>query len=283
MIAGTPAEAMIICTPTVTHVPFALRGLAAGLAVLTEKGMAPDWLRACQVVAAAEAAGRPLCVVQNFRYRPVEQAIQRALSETTGAQGVGEVFWADYFDHRVRPEPRTLSYPFASVWDQSCHHFDNLLAWFGPAERITGRAAAAPWTAYAHPSNTAALITFSRGTTVVYGHTHDAARAEIRLRFQGRRGALFATESSVEFSERPETNFGVKPVRPIPLEAVHGGERGVLQAFHRYITEGVEPGISGRHNLEVMALCQMLVMSIEQDRTVYRRELGGGARPPGAL
>jgi len=273
MIAAVPAEAMIICAPTITHVPCALQGFAAGLSVLTEKGMAPNWELACQVVAAAAAAGRRFCVVQNFRYRPMEQAILTALSDSTSPSFAGEVFWVDYNDQRVRPEPRTLNYPFASIWDQSCHHFDNLLSWFGPAESVTGRAAAASWSAYAHPSNTASIITFARGTTVVYTQMHDGARAELRLRFHGRRGALFVTDFNVEYSDRPDTQFGVRPVQPIPLDPPHGGERGVLHAFHRYITEGVEPGISGRHNLEVMALCQMLVMSIEQNRTVYRSEL----------
>jgi predicted dehydrogenase len=202
----------------------------------------------------------------------VERTIHRAVNDPDASFHVGEVFWVDYIDHRVRPEPRSLNYPFASVWDMSCHHFDNLIDWFGPAESVTGQATRAPWSPYTHPSNTAAMIRFARGLLVAYVHTHDAARAETRLRLQGRRGALFATEQGVEFSEPPTKNFATRPVQPVPV-AGPAGELGVMAAFHRYVADGVEPGISGRHNLEVMALCQMLVLAIEQGRTIHRGEL----------
>jgi predicted dehydrogenase len=272
MIKTVPADALIICTPTMTHVPFASKAFAAGLAVLTEKGMAPDWSSAVKVVAAAEQAKACFCVAQNYRFRPLERTIHRAVTDATAAFHVGEVYWADYIEHRVRPEPRTLSYPFASVWDMSCHHFDNMIAWFGPVESVTGQAAKASWSAYTHPNNTAAMIRFASGLFLLYGHTHDAARAELRIRLHGKRGALFATEQGVEFNERPLQNFGVLPAQPVPIGGPVG-ELGVLEAFYRYITDGVEPGISGRNNLEVMALCQMLVLAIEQGRTVQRHEL----------
>ena len=43
--------------------------------------------------------------------------------------------------------------------------------------------------------------------------------------------------------------------------------------------EGVEPGISGYNNLEVMAICQMLVLSASEGRRVLRSELETPARP----
>lgn len=277
MIAAVPADALIICTPTVTHVPYALKGFAAGLAVLTEKGMAPDWRGAQQVVAAAAAAGAKFCVAQNYRYRPLERTVRQAVQDPAAAFHVGRVFWADYTEHRVRPEPRTLSYPFASIWDMSCHHFDNLISWFGPADSITGEAVGAPWSRYEFPNNTAALIKFRGGQLVAYGHTHDAARAELRLRLHGERGALAAADQGVAFNLRPAQNFAVTPVQPVPLESPAGGEAGVLADFHRYVTAGVEPGISGRHNLEVMALCQMLVLASGEKRAVHRSELEAAA------
>jgi predicted dehydrogenase len=234
--------------------------------------MAPDWALAKTVVAAAEKTDARFCVAQNYRYRPMERIIQRAVTDRDASFHIGEVFWADYTEHRVRPEPRTLSYPFASIWDMSCHHFDNLISWFGPAVSVTGQATSASWSAYAHPNNTVATIRFANDLLVAYGHTHDAARAELRIRLHGQRGALFASEQTVEFSERPLGQFGTAPVESLPLNGP-AGELGVLSDFHRYVTEGVEPGISGRNNLEVMALCQMLVLAVEQGRCISRAEV----------
>jgi predicted dehydrogenase len=268
------AEVVIACSPTVTHVPVARAGFAAGLAVLVEKGMAPDWDSARAVVAEAARMGAKFCVAQNYRYRAMERTVARALRDETAPYAPGRVFWIDYVQHRVRPEPRTLNYPFASVWDMSCHHFDNLLAWLGPVETVTAQSPAAPWSAYAHAANTMALLRFANGTVVHYAHTHDAARAEVRLRLHGERGALFGDEGSLEFSPRPAVNFGEAPVAPVELEP-GPNEAGVLADFHRYVAEGVEPGISGRHNLETMALCELTVRSIREGRTVARSELEG--------
>ncbi len=271
MIRSVAADALIICTPTVTHVPYTRAAIAAGLAVLTEKGMAPDWASATGLVSEVQRTGSRVCVAQNYRYRPLERTIYKALTDPAAADYVGAVYWADYIEHRVRPEPRTLSYPFASIWDMSCHHFDNMISWFGRPESVTGIGTSAPWSAYKHPNNTAAILRFG-GVAVVYGHTHDAARAELRIRLQGERGALFATQDTIEFNVRPTKNFGVAPVQAVPIEGP-AGELGVLADFHRYIVDGIEPGISARQNLEVMALCQMLVLAIESGRTVRRDEL----------
>ena len=56
---------------------------------------------------------------------------------------------------------------------------------------------------------------------------------------------------------------------PEPAE----GESDLLRDFHRYITEGVEPGISARNNLETMAACEMMVRSITRGLTCRREEL----------
>ena len=49
---------------------------------------------------------------------------------------------------------------------------------------------------------------------------------------------------------------------------------GVWWAWvHRYVTARVEPGISGRNNLETLAVCELLVRSARDHRTAERAEL----------
>lgn len=271
------ADCVIICTPTIHHVPMAKQAMERGLPVLVEKGMAPDWETACEAVAFARENNSILCVSQNYRYKAVERTFHRILHAPDDPASVGEPYQLDHIQHRSRPEPRTLNYPFASVWDMSCHHFDNFLFWFGPVAEMIAHAFGAPWSNYQYPNNTSAFMRFESGVVVNYFHGHDSARNHFYLGLHGKLGAVIAnTEAGgkqvLQFSQRPGEQFGRTDVGPVPL-AEASDEAGVLADFHAYIEEGVEPGISGRNNLEVMALCQMMVISCEEGRTAHRSEL----------
>lgn len=265
-------DCVIVCTPTRLHVPLAKLALEHGLPVLVEKGMAPDFETALDLVRAADRARIPVCVAQNYRYNAVERTFARCLHNPDDPHHPGPIHSVNYIQHRVRPEPRTLNYPFASVWDMSCHHFDNLLFWLGPIARMTATSYAAPWSAYTHDNNTAALMRFESGAAVTYEHTHDAARAGLAIEFHGECGALWLAGKEVKFSQRPTEQFGSRPVQDVPA-ADAPAERGVLADFRGYILDGAEPGISAKRNLEVMAMCQMMVQSISEDRGVHREDM----------
>ena len=271
-LAQAKVDCVIICAPTMLHVPLAKKAIDAELPVLVEKGMAPDWKSACDLVRRATHRHGVAAVAQNYRYFPCERTIRRAIHDQGFDAYVGPVHLITYTQNRVRPEPRTLNYPFASVWDMSCHHFDNLLSWLGPIEQMTAFSWRAPWSAYEHDNNTTAHIVFASGTRVHYIHTHDAARANLEIQIHGDRGALVRQQDAITFSLRPAEQFGTRPVSEVPLEEAHG-ESDLLRDFHRYITEGVEPGISVKNNLETMAACEMMVRSIKERRTCFRREL----------
>jgi predicted dehydrogenase len=275
--AAGRADCVIACVPTVLHVPVAKKAIARGLPILIEKGMAPDWASACDLVRTAESARAKVCVAQNYRYNPAEKTVRRAIVDSSSAGFVGaRPHFLQYIQYRVRPLPRTLTYPFASVWDMSCHHFDNLLSWLGPIDRMTAHAWKAEWSAYEHPNNTTAQIEFRSGTQVLYVHTHDAARAMVDVQVHGERGCLRWHDDpaggGIFFNERPLEQFGSRPSVPVPVEP-SAGETDMLADFHAYITQNVEPGISARANLETMAACEMMVRSVTQGRTVTREEL----------
>lgn len=268
-------DAVILCTPTVTHARFAKVAMAAGAAVLTEKGMATNWDEAVDLVSFVRGRGGIFAVAQNYRYDGISAVVGAALgvSREADCPRIDEPFLIDYVQHRVRPVPGTLTYPFASVWDMSCHHFDNLLCWLGPVAEVTAHACRAPWSPYEHEANTSALLRFACGVTVNYVHTHDAARNSLRIEVHGRNGALLVRDGRAEFSERPAVNFGEGPAREIAIPSFCSEER-MLADFHDYVTTGREPGISGYRNLETMALCEMAVRSALETRTVKREELG---------
>lgn len=271
-LAHPGIDCVIICTPTRFHVPMAKKVIAAGLPVLIEKGMAPDWASAQDLARTVAAAGAVACVAQNYRYFGAEKQLYRAVNDPSYGGYIGVPHTAQYIQNRVRPVPRTLTYPFAGVWDMSCHHFDNLMSWFGPMKAMTAHSWRAGFSAYEHDNNTSAQIEFVSGVQCVYLHTHDAARASLEVQIHGDRGAVVRREDGVEFNERPLEQFGTRPVTVLPPEEAHG-EADLLRDFHAYITAGKEPGVSVRNNLETMAACEMMVRSITLKRRVTRDEL----------
>jgi predicted dehydrogenase len=265
-------DCVIICAPTVFHVPYVTRAIERGLPVLTEKGMSPDWEGARAVVSLARRKDAKVCVAQNYRYNAMERTIGLALQDAAHPAHPGKVHLVCYTQQRVRPLPRTLTYPFASIWDMSCHHFDNLLYWFGPIERMSAFAWGASWSAYEHDNNTAGHLVFENQIRGHYIHTHDAARAGLEIQIHGERGALWLQGGRLTFSQRPLEQFGERPLEPVGLVEAFG-EADLLRDFHAYVTRGVEPGVSARFNLETMAACEMMVRSISTGQSATRAEL----------
>jgi predicted dehydrogenase len=265
-------DCAIICAPTVLHVELVKKAINAGLPVLVEKGMASDWAGALELVRYADQKRATLCVAQNYRYNGIERTVWRAINDPSFSAHVGEVHLVSYAQHRVRPVPRMMTYPFASVWDMTCHHFDNMLFWLGPMRDMTAHGWRASWSAYEHPNNTSAHITFENGAHAHYVHTHDAARSTIEIQLHGSAGALVVRDESITFNQRPLEQFGKRPIVDVALEP-GDGESDVLRDFHRYVTQGIEPGISARNNLETMAACEMMVRSITNNRTCARSDL----------
>jgi predicted dehydrogenase len=271
-LAQAPVDCAIICAPTVLHFTLARQVMERGLPVLVEKGMAADWETARQFEGYVRQKKTIAAIAQNYRYRAIERTVWRAIHDPECGYHVGPVHQLSYSEQRVRPVTRGMIHPFASVWDMSCHHFDNLLNWLGPVREITAAGWKAPWSAYPTDCNTSAHLVCANGARVHYIHTHDGARASVDLEVHGERGALFLRDGALTFSERPRENFGTRPVVPVPLES-DLNERGLLQDFHAYITQGREPAVSVRQNLETMAICEMTVRSLAQHRTCRREEL----------
>jgi predicted dehydrogenase len=130
----------------------------------------------------------------------------------------------------------------------------------------------ARWSPYEHPNNTSAHIAFENGTRCHYLHTHDAARTSLDIQLHGSRGALCFDGTSLTFNERPLEQFGTRGINPVSVPRADD-LTDLLRDFHAYITQGIEPGVSVRNNLETMAACEMMVRSIQQRRPVRRSEL----------
>lgn len=273
-LSAVEADAVVICTPTITHAPFARLAFAQGKHVLVEKGMTMDWEEAKALVREAEQSGVKFCVAQNYRYFTNMATIKRLLDAVTHPHHPGTVEIVDFIHHRYRPEPRTLNYPYAMVWDMSCHHVDLLAYWLGEARRVTALSYNTSWSEYAHDANIAALVEYASGAVCHYALTHTATISDWRIILQGKRGSLRAADvPGVQFYPRPIGQLGSSEPLPCDEVSLPRSEQGVADDFYRFIAEGIEPGISGRNNLQTLAVCEMLVRSARERRPVERAEL----------
>jgi predicted dehydrogenase len=271
-LRSAEADALVICTPTRTHAAFCRLGFAAGKHVLVEKGMTLDWAEARALVAEADAAGVRFCVAQNYRYT----AEVRGLAAALASGRYGSPHLIDLLHHRHRPEPRTLDYPGAMVWDMACHHFDNIVHLFGPVARATAATHSAPWSPYRHDAGVSAVLELASGPVCTYQLTHQATVPDYRWLLQSERGALRTVGDSVwEWLPRgPIEQFAPHgPPEPVPPAPPLRSEQGVVDDWHRYVVDGVEPGISGRRNLKTLAACEMVLRAAAAGRAVSRAEL----------
>lgn len=274
-LSETGAEVAIICTPMVTHGPLCRIAFRHGVHVLVEKGMTFSWEEAKELVAAADEAGVRFCVAQNYRYRAEMQAISAILNDPSHPDNPGEVSLVDCMQHRYRPDPLTSIYPFAMVWDMSCHHLDLLLSFLGPLRRVWARTFQAPWSRYGYPPNITAFLEFESGAVCNYLLTHDALLSNTRMVFQGPRGVLRFGEDTqgLVFQPMPEQALRNGAVRSCEVPELPRDVALVTAAFLDYLEKGIEPGISARRNLETMAACALLVQSATENRPVCRAEL----------
>lgn len=266
------ADALVIASPTRTHARFCRAGFGAGKHVLVEKGMTLDWNEAQALVREAEQAGVAFCVSQNYRYQSQVATLRQALA--SGRYGTPHLI--DLICHRHRPEPRTLDYPGAMVWDMGCHHFDNLVSLFGPVAEATAVTHNAPWSAYKDDAGITAVLRFAAGPVCTYELTHQATISEYRWLVQSENGALQVVgNGSWQWLPRGERRQFAHQGAPqdVPAVAMPRSEQGVVDDWYAYISEGREPGISGRHNLETLAVCEMTLRAAALRRTVTRAEI----------
>ena len=204
-LAAVDADAVVICTPTLTHASFVRLAFAQGKHVLVEKGMTMDWEEAKPLVREAEQAGVRFCVAQNYRYFANMATIKQLLDAPEHPHHPGTVEIVDFMHHRYRPEPRTLNYPYAMVWDMSCHHVDLLAYWLGEARRVTALSYNTSWSQYAHDANIAAIVEYAGGARCHYLLTHSATISDWRIILQGERGrcVLPMCRASSSIPDRP--------------------------------------------------------------------------------
>jgi predicted dehydrogenase len=282
MLAEARPDVLHIATPPHSHRVIALQALAAGVHVYIEKPFTIDAAEADEVLDAAQAAGRMVCVGHDQLFDPAWQECRRLVRDGTlgrvvhvdSIQGydLGGPFgraFAEDPDHWVRRLPGGL---FQNVMSHALYRIADFLpdehprvwaTWFGevqagglPTElRVLLRGAEVTgsllFTSAARPIQRVVRLHGTRlGTEVDLD-----ALVLRRYRTAGLPGALAKIEVPLWHLREAVRSVKTNAVRFLRAELHYfAGMRTLFEAFYRAILEGGEPPIPYREIRRVTAL-----------------------------
>jgi predicted dehydrogenase len=254
--------------------------------ILAQKPLAMSVRAARQCVEVCAAAGVTLAVNQNMRY---DQSV-RALRDVLRRGWLGEPVFGS-IEMRAIPHwmPWSEHLPSLSTFVMSIHHLDTFRYWFGTPDRVLASTRPDPRTRFPHADGiNLYILEYDNGCRasswddVWAGPAREGCAGDIgiRWRVEGTEGLARGTigwpsypartPSTLDFTTKRQPNCWFAPRWPevwFP-DAFAGTMAQLLCAL-----EGErEPEISGRDNLETVALCEAVFAAARDHRVTTVRE-----------
>jgi predicted dehydrogenase len=267
-------QAVIVVTPADCHVTTCAAALGRKLAVLVEKPFTLRLSEAVRLVALADANGTPLLVAQNYRYLRSFRTVKRLIDE--GVLGrVGMVVCHYYRPFHSIPD-WLAKLQHSVLWGMSVHHLDVLRYVLGSnAKSVNAEAFTLPWGRLPRGASSQLMLTMANNTRVSYsatyestGHTFFEGGQEFYARFIGERGTLHVFQRWLIFWENGKLP---RLVRRGPRKKTE--ERLLLDQLERALIYGEQAEVSGRDNLQTVAILEACVRSAAEGRSVNPQEL----------
>ena len=267
-LAAGPCHAVMVATWARTHEVLVEQALEAGAHVLVEKPFTLTVASGRRLLELAEARGRKIVVVQQWRYLPGQRTVRRLLSERRwGQPQVG---------HLLSYKARGGEYPdspHSQLWQMTVHEVDSLLSMMGePVAAVSGHSYRPPATTWQRESTATAELTMESGCRLALVSTSDARINSLDLRVECEHGALryhntrsFGADEVIE-AVTPDSD-GWQPVAIDPAPSLTLDQQ-VAAGFAGWINGGPEPETSGRRNLEVLGALDALLASGHTGRQV---------------
>jgi predicted dehydrogenase len=261
--------------------------------ILAQKPLALSYADAVRVVELCERSGKVLAVNQNMRY---DQSI-RALKDLLGRRLLGEPVLAT-IDMRAIPHWMDWVKPYGklSYYVMSIHHLDTFRFLFGTPERVLSSARPDPRTTFPHQDGIDIYILEYAGglrclglDDVWTGPAREGAASDIgiRWRVEGTEGLAEGTIGWPRYPERAPSTLRYTCIRGGPRwieptwsevwfpDAFAGTMAELLVALER----GSTPELSGRDNLETVALVECAFRGAIERREVRLEEVRAARGP----
>ncbi len=254
--------------------------------ILAQKPLAMTVRQAKECVDLCAQAGIALAVNQNMRY---DQSV-RALKDLLTRGCLGEPILGT-IEMRAIPHwmPWSEHLHSLSTFVMSIHHLDTFRYWFGTPDRVLASTRPDPRTKFPHRDGiNLYILEYDNGCRasgwddVWTGPAREGSESDISIRWRVEgtdgmaRGTIgwpnypARTPSTLDFTTRQQPGYWLSPRWPevwFP-DAFAGTMAQLLCALE----DGTEPEISGRDNLETLALCQAVLASATEHRVTTVRE-----------
>jgi len=248
--------------------------------VLAQKPLAMSVREAREVVELCERAGVVLAVNQNMRY---DQSI-RAMKDVLGRGWIGQPVLAT-IDMRAIPHwmPWAQGLRSLSTFVMSIHHLDTFRYWFGTPDRVLASTRPDPRTKFAHGDGlNLYILEYDNGCRAMScddvwtGPAREGTEGDIYIRWRVE-GTDGLARGTIGWPSYPEKTPSTLDVSSKHLGGVWQSPRwnevwfpdafvGTMAQLLCAIEDGAAPEISGRDNLETIALCEAVYHAAREHR-----------------
>lgn len=253
--------------------------------ILAQKPLAMSYREARECVQLCADAGIVLAVNQNMRYDQSVRALKSLLN-----QGVlGEPVLAT-IDMRAIPHwmPWSEKLHSLSTFVMSIHHLDTFRYWLGTPDRVLASTRPDPRTRFAHSDGlNLYILEYDRGARaaswddVWTGPAREGSGSDIGIRWRVEGTAGLArgtigwpsyparTPSTLDWTAQGSTQWHEPRWSEVWFPDAFVGTMAQLLCA---LEDGMEPEISGRDNLETIALCEAVQAAARDHRVTTVRE-----------
>jgi predicted dehydrogenase len=254
--------------------------------ILAQKPLAMSIKEAKECVDVCEKAGIKLAVNHNMRY---DQSV-RAMKDVLNRGLIGEPVLGT-IDMRAIPHwmPWAQGQRSLSTFIMSIHHLDTFRYWFGTPDRVLASTRPDPRTKFPHEDGiNLYILEYESGCRaaswddVWTGPAREGAESDIRIhwRVEGTDGLAKGTigwpsypaktPSTLDFTTKQQPGYWLQPRwKEVWFPDAFVGTMAQLLVA---IEEDAEPEISGRDNLETIALCEAVLAAGREHRVTTVRE-----------
>jgi predicted dehydrogenase len=253
--------------------------------ILAQKPLAMNYPEAKKCVDLCAEAGIVLAVNQNMRYDQSVRALKALLQKGL----LGEPVLAT-IDMRAIPHwmPWSEQLRSLSTFVMSIHHLDTFRFWLGTPDRILASTRPDPRTTFPHSDGiNLYILEYDRGVRasgwddVWAGPAREGAAPDIgiRWRVEGTEGMARGTigwptypartPSTMDYTTRDATVWHQPRWEEVWFPDAFVG---TMAQMLRALEDGTEPEISGRDNLETVALCEAVYASAREHRVTTVQE-----------
>ena len=263
----TTANVVLINTPSDLHFEHAKSALHASLTPLVSKPLTNDFGQSVELATLADRKGIKLCIGQQLRYRRHYLSV----AEFVAGGALGTVEQIYFLSAKARHQSRNLErFVQPVLYEMTCHHLDVLYAILPDLvpESVICDGYHPSWSVYDSDCMINGLIRFQGRVHMLYHAGYSTQSSCYELRLEGSKGALRCRgihmsndTMAYEFAERGaafspiDLDRGRPPTEPWGL---------FFDRWYDYLIGGAEPAFSGKNNLNLLAVIDAAIVSLDQ-------------------